>query len=106
MAKKIIKTQIIQGKEFSKKIVVFSAFLFLICIAASYVLAWFDKNPVGELSIALSASFTGVVASYLVKSYKEKDSRNKYRVDEFGNPNGNYIQNPITESEENYGKEN
>lgn len=85
MAKRIIEKRIVQGREFSKKIVVFSAVLFLCCIVTSYVLAWFDKNPVGELSMALSASFTGVVAAYLLKSFKEKDSRNRYGVDEFGN---------------------
>lgn len=102
MAKKIIERKIVQGKEFSKKIVIFSAILFLGCIVTSYVLAWFDKNPVGELSIALSASFTGVVASYLAKSFLEKNSRNKHRVDEFGN----FVpkENSISESEDCYGK--
>lgn len=102
MAKKIIERKIVQGKEFSKKIVIFSAILFLGCIVTSYVLAWFDKNPVGELSIALSASFTGVVASYLAKSFLEKNSRNIHGVDEFGN----FIpkENSISESEDCYGK--
>ena len=65
--------------------------LVLICasmtwVTWSYVLASFGKDPVENLAIAIVSTLIVALLAYFVKSFGEKNSRNKYKVDENGMP--------------------
>ena len=64
-------------KSFSQRKVDFVAFLFILCIIGSYILAWFDKDTVENLSITMAGAFTVVVSSYFAQSAYKKGSLNK-----------------------------
>ena len=54
----------------------------------SYVLASLGKDPVENLAIAIVSTLIVALLAYFVKSFGEKNSRNKYKVDENGMPYG------------------
>lgn len=65
--------------------------LVLMCVAISwvtwsYVLASLGKDPVENLAIAIVSTLIVALLAYFVKSFGEKNSRNKYKVDENGTP--------------------
>lgn len=65
--------------------------LVLICVSTawvtwSYVLASLGKDPVENLAIAIVSTLIVALLAYFVKSFGEKNSRNKYKVDENGMP--------------------
>lgn len=65
--------------------------LVLMCVAMawvtwSYVLASLGKDPVENLAIAIVSTLIVALLAYFVKSFGEKNSRNKYKVDENGTP--------------------
>lgn len=67
--------------------------LVLMCVAISwvtwsYVLASLGKDPVENLAIAIVSTLIIALLAYFIKSFGEKNSRNKYKVDENGTPYG------------------
>ena len=57
----------------------------MICVAANYALAFLERGNINEtVTVALITTILGTVIGYFVKSFNEKNSRNKYGVDEFG----------------------
>ena len=65
--------------------------LVLICVSTawvtwSYVLASLGKDPVENLAIAIVSTLILGLLAYFIKSFGEKNSRNKYKVDENGMP--------------------
>ena len=65
--------------------------LVLICtsiawVTWSYILASLGKDPVENLAIAIVSTLIVALLAYFVKSFGEKNSRNKYKVDENGTP--------------------
>ena len=65
--------------------------LVLICVSTawvtwSYILASLGKDPVENLAIAIVSTLILGLLAYFVKSFGEKNSRNKYKVDENGTP--------------------
>jgi L-asparagine transporter-like permease len=73
-------------REFSKILAAWATVIATVTIAASVVLAVFDKQPVTDLSIAVFTACIGYLITYAGKSAYEKNSRNKHGLDEFGNP--------------------
>lgn len=77
----------------AKKTLSYSQRLMLVLICASmawvtwsYVLASLGKDPVENLAIAIVSTLIVALLAYFVKSFGEKNSRNKYKVDENGMP--------------------
>ena len=77
----------------AKKSLSYSQKLMLVLICASmawvtwsYVLASLGKDPVENLAIAIVSTLILGLLAYFVKSFGEKNSRNKYKVDENGTP--------------------
>jgi len=58
----------------------------VLSLIASYALSLLDHDPCQEITIAIVTGATSIVDFYLHKSYKEKDSRNKYGIDANGVP--------------------
>lgn len=76
-----------------KKSLSYSQKLMLVLICASmawvtwsYVLASLGKDPVENLAIAIVSTLILGLLAYFIKSFGEKNSRNKYKVDECGVP--------------------
>ena len=72
--------------EFSKKLAVFSCVIMVISILLSVILALLDKDTITEITATVVTVCGGYLCSYGIKSAFEKNSRNKYGLDEFGNP--------------------
>lgn len=72
--------------EFSKRIAVYCCVMMSFSYIVSVVLSYFDKDPVTDITVAVYTVCGGGVLGYIVKSAFEKNSRNKYGLDEFGNP--------------------
>ena len=72
--------------DFSKKVLVWVIILTSVGFTSSFILAFFDKNPVTEITTTLLASCVGSIVAYSVKSAFEKNSRNKYHLDADGLP--------------------
>lgn len=77
----------------AKKSLSYSQKLMLVLICASmawvtwsYVLASLGKDPVENLAIAIVSTLILGLLAYFIKSFGEKNSRNKYKVDENGTP--------------------
>lgn len=70
--------------EFSKKLVTWSLVITTLCIGASYLLSWTDHDSCQEITVAIITTCIAIAVSYEAKSYGEKNSRNKYGVDENG----------------------
>lgn len=72
--------------EFAKIIAVWILIVMTLSCTTSYVLSYLDKNPVSELSGIIVSTGMGYLVSYAIKSVVEKNSRNKYGIDEMGMP--------------------
>ncbi|MBQ2973314.1 MAG: hypothetical protein IJE19_03070 [Clostridia bacterium] len=88
--------------EFSKKIAVFCCIMMSFSYLLSVILSIFDKDPITDITVAVFTVCGGGILGYIVKSAFEKNSRNKYGLDEFGNPLGidNFETDEIEETEE------
>ena len=95
-----MKRKRLSKAEFSKRIVLFMGALFLAGIVATYVLAWFHRETVLELSIVFAKCFTGIVSAYFAKSFLEKSSRNRHGVDS----DGNFLNLKDKEASDEYGE--
>ena len=74
--------------EFSKKIAVYCCVMMSFSYLLSVVLSIIDKDPISDITVAVFTVCGGGVLGYIVKSAFEKHSRNRYGLDEFGNPFG------------------
>lgn len=72
--------------EFKKKLAAWAAILATTTAVASYILAAFDKQSVSDVTICIFTACIGYLISYEAASVAEKKSRNKYGLDEDGNP--------------------
>lgn len=70
--------------EFSKKLVIWALTVTTICLIVSYVLSWGDHDACTEITVAVVTTCIAIAVSYEAKSYGEKNSRNKYGIDEEG----------------------
>jgi hypothetical protein len=53
------------------------------CVTANYILAFQNtQNINSDVTITLVSTILGTVSGYFIKSYNEKNSRNKYQVTE------------------------
>lgn len=89
--------------EFSKKIAIFCCIMMSFSYLLSVLLSILDKDPISDITVAVYTVCGGGILGYIVKSAFEKNSRNKYGIDEFGNPFGltdTYYENELTETEE------
>lgn len=66
--------------DFSKKILLIVAIWCMILVSLSYVLAIFGKNVNETVTVAIVTTLLSAIIGYFVKSFKEKDSRNKHHV--------------------------
>ena len=73
--------------EFSKKLVAWALIITTLSIITSYVLSIVGCDPCQEITIAVITTCVAIAVSYEAKSFGEKNSRNKYGVDEDGIPN-------------------
>ena len=71
--------------EFSKLLVAWALVFTVLCVALSYILAFYDHDVCSDITIAVVTLCGGIAVSYEAKSYGEKNSRNKYGVDSYGN---------------------
>lgn len=72
--------------EFSKKLAAWAVIAATASGAASYVLAFFDKQPVGDVTTAIFTGCIGYLVTYAAKSATEKLSRNRHGLDPDGKP--------------------
>ncbi len=70
--------------EFSKKLVAWALAMTTFSILTSYLLALTDHESCSEITVAVITTCIAIAVSYEAKSYGEKNSRNKYGVDENG----------------------
>ena len=84
--KKKKTTQKKRRLSFSKIVVLWVLSLTTASVIASYALSAFDKQTVESLSMTLITALAASIVTYCIKSLGEKASRNKYHLDENGNP--------------------
>lgn len=72
--------------EFSKKLAVWAAVMATASVAASYVLAIFDKQTASDVTTTIFTACIGYLITYAGKSLGEKVSRNRHGLDENGQP--------------------
>ncbi len=70
--------------EFSKILVTWALILTTICVAMSYILSLLDRDPASDVTVAVATTCIAIGVGYQAKSFGEKNSRNKYRVSEYG----------------------
>lgn len=70
--------------EFSKILVTWALALTTVCVALSYGLSFLDHDPVSDVTVAVASACIAIGVAYQAKSYGEKNSRNKYGIDENG----------------------
>ncbi|MDR0311829.1 MAG: hypothetical protein LBJ21_09605 [Acidobacteriota bacterium] len=83
--------------EFSKILAAWAVLVATATIAASVVLAAFDKQTVSDIAIAVFTACVGYLVTYAGKSAFEKNSRNKHHLDEDGRPYDNFNQEDDTQ---------
>lgn len=71
---------------FSQKVILVLLLFSIFWVTWSFVLATLGKEPVENLSIAVVTTLILGLIGYFIKSFKEKDSRNVNKIDEFGIP--------------------
>ena len=71
--------------EFSKKLVVWALAMTTLCVLLSYVLSLFDHDGCQDVTVAVVTTCVAIAVGYEAKSFGEKNSRNKYGIDEDGN---------------------
>lgn len=77
MAKK--KTKI----QFSKKVVAYSMLLVVFTIIGNFILAWFGKETLSEMTIAVISSFSAfITGGYFALSGVRDCSKNKHNITE------------------------
>ena len=74
--------------EFSKKVTLFCCFMMIVAFFTSVHLSLNDKDTISDITVAVFTVCGSGIMGYIVKSAFEKNSRNKYGLDEFGNPIG------------------
>lgn len=72
-----------QKTEFSKKLVTWALVTTTVCLIVSYGLAFLDHDPCSELTMSVTGACIAIAVAYEAKSYGEKNSMNKYRVQNF-----------------------
>ncbi|OPZ65871.1 MAG: hypothetical protein BWY85_00230 [Firmicutes bacterium ADurb.Bin506] len=72
--------------EFSKLLAIWAVSIATLSAAASYVLAGFYREAVGDVTTAIFTGCIGYLVTYAGKSLGEKMSRNKHHLDANGNP--------------------
>jgi type III secretory pathway component EscU len=77
--------------EFGKIILAIYAISCIVWISMDYLRAFLNSTEINStVTIAMVSSLVVAILGYYGKSFSEKNSRNKYNVDENGNPiNGN-----------------
>lgn len=71
--------------EFSKKLVIWALVMTTVCVLLSYALSLFDHDGCQEVTVAVVTTCVAIAVGYEAKSFGEKNSRNKYGIDEDGN---------------------
>lgn len=71
---------------FTQRVISILMVVSVIWVTWSFVLATIGKEPVENLSIAIVSTLIIALLGYFVKNLGEKNSRNKYKVDENGIP--------------------
>ena len=71
---------------FSQKLILLLLATSIIWVTWSYILATIGREPVESLAIAIVSTLILGLLAYFIKSFCEKNSRNKYKVDECGTP--------------------
>lgn len=71
---------------FSKIIVIWAMIASSVALIMPYVLSWFYRDSVESLSATIITTCAGCIIAYAIKTLGEKMSRNKYHLDENGNP--------------------
>ena len=75
--------------ETKKILAVIIILIGIVWVSVSYILAWLNVYNTNEsISSAVVYSIIGTYLSYCLASYAEKNSRNKYDIDENGNKRG------------------
>ena len=73
--------------DFSKFVVALYAFACIVWITLDYVLAFIYHEPVNyQTTVVIIPSIAATILGYYFKSLKEKESRNKHRLDAKGVP--------------------
>lgn len=72
-------------KEFSKILVVWALVLTTLCIAISYILSFTNHDTASDVTVAVASACIAIAVAYEAKSFGEKNSRNKYGIDQNGN---------------------
>lgn len=72
--------------EFKKRLAAWAATLATLAFVLSYVLAFFDKQTVSDVTNTVFTACIGYLISYAAASLGEKASRNKHGLDADGNP--------------------
>lgn len=86
--------------EFSKKVAVFCCVMMIVAFVTSVILSMLDKDTLSDITVAVYSVCGSGILGYVLKSAFEKNSRNKYGLDEFGNPFGSIGRNNDCESVE------
>lgn len=85
--------------EFSKKVTLFCCVMMIVAFFTSVHLSLNDKDTISDITVAVYTVCGSGILGYIVKSAFEKNSRNKYGLDEFGNPLGTEGLNEENETE-------
>ena len=88
--------------EFSKQLIVVLIAFCMLGIIASYTLAFDGKSTNDTVTVALITTIMGSCVSYLIYTYKLKDSRNRHKVDVNGIPFVDWNNNGIPDEEEEF----
>lgn len=72
--------------EFKKKLAIFAVLIIILSSGTSYVLAFLGLQTVENLAAIIITTCFAYLVAYATTSTFEKNSRNKYQVDENGVP--------------------
>lgn len=70
--------------EFSKMLVTWALVITTLCVALSYCLSFTDHDPASDVTVAVATACIAIAVAYEAKSFGEKNSRNKYGIDDDG----------------------
>lgn len=69
--------------QFSKKVVVYAMLLVPLTILGNFILAWFGKETLSEMTIAVISSFSAfITGGYFALSGVRDCSKNKHHITE------------------------
>jgi hypothetical protein len=78
---KELKKMPVYKMQFSQKVCVFGLILVLLAWGANFILLWFDKPPMSDVTIAIISMFGGfATGGYFMLSGVRDCSRNKYKI--------------------------